>query len=130
MAPARGSHARRALPHASLHAAEGMWIEWRRMERSGLRRAQEARLPLYERTRQFRPYSCWMVPGLIQALDSPGSAYGHVTTTETGRRDDFPQHRHPTFAGHATGERERALREQHRFEVFNQGREIRLRQKA
>jgi transcriptional regulator with XRE-family HTH domain len=54
---------------ASLHAAEGMWIEWRRMERSGLRRAPGARLPLYERTRQFRAYSCWMVPGLIQAED-------------------------------------------------------------
>lgn len=54
---------------ASLRAAEGMWIEWRRMERSGLRRAQEARLPLYERTRQFRAYSCWMVPGLIQIED-------------------------------------------------------------
>jgi transcriptional regulator with XRE-family HTH domain len=54
---------------ASLHAAEGMWIEWRRMERSGLRRAQEARLPLYERTRQFRAYGCWMVPGLIQTED-------------------------------------------------------------
>jgi transcriptional regulator with XRE-family HTH domain len=52
---------------ASLNAAEGMWVEWRRMERSGLRRAQEARLPLYERTRQFRAYSCWIVPGLIQA---------------------------------------------------------------
>jgi transcriptional regulator with XRE-family HTH domain len=54
---------------ASLHAAEGMWVEWRRMERSGLRRAQEAPLPLYERTRQFRAYSSWMVPGLIQAED-------------------------------------------------------------
>jgi transcriptional regulator with XRE-family HTH domain len=54
---------------ASLRAAEGMWIEWRRMERSGLRRAQEARLPLYQRTRQFRAYSCWMVPGLIQTQD-------------------------------------------------------------
>jgi transcriptional regulator with XRE-family HTH domain len=54
---------------ASLHAAEGMWVEWRRMERSGLRRAQEAPLPLYERTRQFRAYSCWMVPGLIQTED-------------------------------------------------------------
>jgi transcriptional regulator with XRE-family HTH domain len=54
---------------ASLHAAEGMWIEWRRMERSGLRLAQEARLPLYERTRQFRSYNCWMVPGLIQTED-------------------------------------------------------------
>ena len=54
---------------ASLHAAEGMWVEWRRMERSGLKRAQEARLPLYERTRQFRAYSCWSVPGLIQTKD-------------------------------------------------------------
>ena len=39
------------------------------MERSGLKRAQEARLPLYERTRQFRAYSCWKVPGLIQTKD-------------------------------------------------------------
>ena len=51
---------------ASLRAAEGMWIEWRRMERTGLRLAQEGVLPLYERTRQFRAYSCWMLPGLIQ----------------------------------------------------------------
>jgi transcriptional regulator with XRE-family HTH domain len=51
---------------ASLRAAEGMWIEWRRMERTGLRRAQEARLPLFERTRQFRAYSSWLIPGLIQ----------------------------------------------------------------
>ena len=46
-----------------------MWVEWRRMERSGLKRAQEARLPLYERTRQFRAYSCWRIPGLIQTED-------------------------------------------------------------
>ena len=51
---------------ASLRAAEGMWVEWRRMERTGLKRAQEARLPLYERTRQFRAYGCWVLPGLIQ----------------------------------------------------------------
>lgn len=54
---------------ASLHTAEGMWVGWRRMERSGLRQAQEARLPRYERTRQFRAYSCWIVPGLIQTED-------------------------------------------------------------
>jgi transcriptional regulator with XRE-family HTH domain len=51
---------------ASMYTAEGMWVGWRRMERSGLRHAQETRLPLYERTRQFRAYSCWIVPGLIQ----------------------------------------------------------------
>ncbi|MGY5000385.1 helix-turn-helix domain-containing protein [Streptomyces griseus] len=51
---------------ASLRAAEGMWIEWRRMERSGLRQAQANRLPLYERTQRFHAYSSWLVPGLLQ----------------------------------------------------------------
>ncbi|MCP3821121.1 helix-turn-helix transcriptional regulator [Streptomyces sp. A3M-1-3] len=51
---------------ASLRAVEGMWVSWRRMERAGLRRAQEARLPLYECTRWFRAYSPGLVPGLIQ----------------------------------------------------------------
>ncbi len=36
------------------------------MERAGLKQAQEARLPLLERTRRFRSYSSWFVPGLIQ----------------------------------------------------------------
>ena len=51
---------------ASLRAVEGMWIEWRRIEGTGLRLSQEARLPLYERTRNFRSYSSWLVPGMIQ----------------------------------------------------------------
>ncbi|MFC8789466.1 helix-turn-helix domain-containing protein [Streptomyces cinereoruber] len=51
---------------ASLRTAEGMWVGWRRMERAGLKQAQEARLPLFERTRRFRAYSSWFVPGLIQ----------------------------------------------------------------
>ncbi|MFI6530533.1 helix-turn-helix domain-containing protein [Streptomyces uncialis] len=51
---------------ASLRAVEGMWIEWRRMEQTGLKRAQELVLPLYERTHRFRAYSPNFVPGLIQ----------------------------------------------------------------
>jgi len=51
---------------ASLRTAEGMWIGWRRMERTGLKQAQEARSPLFERTHRFRSYSSWLVPGLIQ----------------------------------------------------------------
>ncbi|MEU8617041.1 helix-turn-helix transcriptional regulator [Streptomyces sp. NPDC048623] len=51
---------------ASLRTAEGMWVNWRRMERIGLKQAQEARLPLYQRTRRFRSYSSWLVPGMIQ----------------------------------------------------------------
>lgn len=61
-----GAQAQVADLLATLRAAEGMFVEWRRMERAGLKRAQEARLPLYERTRNFRSYSSWLVPGLIQ----------------------------------------------------------------
>ncbi|MER5970046.1 helix-turn-helix transcriptional regulator [Streptomyces sp. NPDC002055] len=51
---------------ASLQAVEGMWVSWLRMERTGLRRAQESVWQLFERTRWFRAYSSWLVPGLIQ----------------------------------------------------------------
>jgi transcriptional regulator with XRE-family HTH domain len=45
---------------------DGAYVEWRRMERSGLRRAQESVLPLWERTRHFRAYSSWLIPGPLQ----------------------------------------------------------------
>lgn len=51
---------------ASMRAVEGMFVEWRRMERNGLRRAQEAVVPLWERTRRFRIYSSWVIPGPLQ----------------------------------------------------------------
>lgn len=51
---------------ASLRAAEGTWLTWRRLERAGLKRSQEERLPLYQRTRHFRSYSVWALPGLLQ----------------------------------------------------------------
>ncbi|WP_395295880.1 helix-turn-helix domain-containing protein [Kitasatospora hibisci] len=51
---------------ASLRVVEGMFVEWRRKERDGLKRVQEAVLPLFERTRRFRAYSSWLVPGLLQ----------------------------------------------------------------
>lgn len=66
---------------ASLRAVEGMFIEWRRMERAGLRQAQEARLPLYERTTRFRSYSSWLVPGMIQTR-----AYTAATLTAIQQR--------------------------------------------
>lgn len=63
---ATGAEGQTADLIASLRAVEGMWVEWRRMERAGLRRAQEAVLPLFERTHWFRAYSSWFVPGLLQ----------------------------------------------------------------
>ncbi|MEU5305884.1 helix-turn-helix transcriptional regulator [Streptomyces noursei] len=51
---------------ASLKAANGTWVQWGRMERTGLRRAQEGVLPIFQRTRWFRWYSPAFVPGLLQ----------------------------------------------------------------
>lgn len=51
---------------ASLRTTEGTWLTWRRLERAGLKRSQEERLPLYQRTRHFRSYSVWALPGLLQ----------------------------------------------------------------
>lgn len=51
---------------AELRAADSLWLDWRRMERAGLRQAQESVRDLYERTRLFRFYSSVMIPGPIQ----------------------------------------------------------------
>ncbi|MEU8893270.1 DUF5753 domain-containing protein [Streptomyces sp. NPDC048442] len=41
-------------------------MEWRRVQRSGLKQLQESYLPLYERTRVFRTYCANVVPGVLQ----------------------------------------------------------------
>lgn len=46
-----------------------MYMEWRRLQRTGLRRLQESRVPLYEQTRQFRVYSSTVVPGFLQTRE-------------------------------------------------------------
>lgn len=51
---------------ASLRTVEGTWLSWSRLERAGLKRSQNERLPLYQRTRRFRSYSAWALPGLLQ----------------------------------------------------------------
>jgi transcriptional regulator with XRE-family HTH domain len=51
---------------ATARNIDGAYVEWQRMERSGLRRAQESVIPLWERTRHFRAYSSWLIPGPFQ----------------------------------------------------------------
>ncbi|MGR4850159.1 helix-turn-helix domain-containing protein [Streptomyces sp. LARHCF252] len=51
---------------ATARAVEGMYVEWRRMERAGLKQVQESVAPLFQRTRRFRVYQSWVMPGLLQ----------------------------------------------------------------
>jgi len=56
---------------AASRAADSMYQEWRRLNRTGLRRLQEQRGTLYERTRLFKVYCSTVVPGFLQ---TPGYA--------------------------------------------------------
>ncbi|MEU5290976.1 helix-turn-helix domain-containing protein [Streptomyces umbrinus] len=64
-----------------------MHVEWRRLQRSGLRQLQESGATLYERTRQFRVYCSDVVPGFLQ---TPGYASALLTsiTAFRGTPDD------------------------------------------
>jgi hypothetical protein len=70
---------------ATLETVDGMFVEWRRLERTGLRRAQESVLPLWERTRQFRSYASWLVPGVVQT-----ASYTRAVLRATAARRDLP----------------------------------------
>ena len=51
---------------AASRAVDSMYVQWKRLHRSGLRRIHETTVPLYERTRSFRVYCSNVVPGLLQ----------------------------------------------------------------
>ncbi|MEU9337808.1 DUF5753 domain-containing protein [Streptomyces sp. NPDC048290] len=53
-------------PTAPPSTSETNLVDWHLLEHTGLRKAQEDRLPLFERTRSFRSYSPGLIPGLLQ----------------------------------------------------------------
>jgi transcriptional regulator with XRE-family HTH domain len=96
---------------ATLRAVESMYVEWRRMVRSGMRRLQEAPLPLYERTRQFRIYEPGVIPGLFQTAEYAKARMGRIVEFN-GIPDDLDA------AVAARLERQRVLRRgDHQFAV-------------
>lgn len=97
---------------AAAKAVETMWLQWRRMERTGLRQAQEAVRPLYERTRLFRAYSPNLLPGIIQT-----PAYTEATLRAIMRRRGLPDDIEAALA--ARVERQQILyRGGHRFAIL------------
>lgn len=94
---------------AALREVNSMWIEWKRMERAGLRQAQQAQLPLYERTRHFRSYAPGLMPGIIQTR-----AYTAAVLRAIMQRRSIPDDVGDAVA--ARMERQRVLHERgHRF---------------
>ncbi|MCP9951665.1 helix-turn-helix domain-containing protein [Actinomadura madurae] len=62
---------------ASARTIASAYVEWRRVERMGLAKVQQAAIPLYERTRRFRIFEPGLVPGLFQ---TPEYAAALITT--------------------------------------------------
>jgi hypothetical protein len=56
---------------AASRAADSIYVEWKRLHRSGMRRVQESRRTLYEKTKLFKVYVSTIMPGFVQ---TPGYA--------------------------------------------------------
>lgn len=89
-----------------------MYLEWRRVQRTGLRRLQESRIPLYEQTRQFRVYSSTVIPGFLQTYEYAAALLGSIARVH-GTPDDVAD------AAAARVERSHIIREGgHRFGIL------------
>ena len=62
---------------AASRAADSMYVEWKRLHRSGMRRVQESRRTLYEKTKLFKVYVSTLMPGFVQ---TPGYAKALMST--------------------------------------------------
>ncbi|MFD7646413.1 helix-turn-helix domain-containing protein [Streptomyces albidoflavus] len=74
---------------AASRAAESMYMEWRRLQRAGLKNLQNSYVPAYAKTTAFRVYSSTVVPGMLQTedyaramLDSVAAFHGGVDDVE------------------------------------------------
>ena len=88
----RVSGAIREVPDliAASRAADSMYVEWRRLNQAGLRRAQEVRRPLYERTRLLNAYCSAVIPGFLQTPAYAGALLSAITVFR-GTPDDVDQ---------------------------------------
>jgi transcriptional regulator with XRE-family HTH domain len=70
---------------ATVRSIESMYVEWRRQLRTGMKRLQQASVPLYRRTKLFRIYEPALVPGLFQT-----AGYASAIMAETIEIDKIP----------------------------------------
>ncbi|THA41804.1 helix-turn-helix transcriptional regulator [Streptomyces sp. A1547] len=97
---------------AASRSAQNAYVEWKRLQRTGLRRLQESYVPLYERTRSFRVYCSNVVPGLLQTPEYATALLSAITAFRQTPND-------VTEAVAARVKRARVLRHgDHRFAIL------------
>lgn len=75
---------------AASRAADSMYLEWKRLHRTGMRRLQVERAGLYERTRQFKVYMSTVVPGFLQVAGYATALMSAITAFQ-GTPDDVAE---------------------------------------
>ncbi|MFD4527868.1 helix-turn-helix domain-containing protein [Streptomyces sp. NPDC058470] len=75
---------------AANRQADSMYVQWRRLQRTGMKHLQEASTPLYERTRQFRVYASHVVPGFLQTPGYAAALMGTIASFR-GTPDDVSE---------------------------------------
>ncbi|GLZ15838.1 hypothetical protein Acsp04_60730 [Actinomadura sp. NBRC 104425] len=63
---------------ARLRDVQGGYVEWKRLQRTGLKRLQEAARVEFERCRHMRAYCSQVVPGLLQTADYTRTILGGI----------------------------------------------------
>jgi transcriptional regulator with XRE-family HTH domain len=69
----------------ALRTLEGMYVEWGRIERTGRRQLQESIHGLFHKTRKFKAYSSWLIPGPLQTVE-----YTRTLMNLTAAKRGFP----------------------------------------
>ncbi|MFF0698576.1 helix-turn-helix domain-containing protein [Streptomyces tendae] len=96
---------------AANRQADSLYVQWRRLQRTGLKQLQQSTIPLYQRTRHFNVYCHNVVPGFLQ---TPGYASALLRAIASFR--DVPDD--VTEAVEARMERSRIIRDgDHRFGI-------------
>ncbi|WP_327365805.1 helix-turn-helix domain-containing protein [Streptomyces sp. NBC_01217] len=63
---------------AAARNAGSMYMEWRRLQRTGLKRVQESRTPVHERTKAQRVYSSSVIPGMLQTREYAAALLSNI----------------------------------------------------
>jgi transcriptional regulator with XRE-family HTH domain len=89
---------------AAVRSIESIYVQWQRLQRTGLRRLQEAATTLHQQTRLLRYYESQVIPGSLQTSEYARQVLGAVVEFY-GAPDDAAE------AADSRAERQRFLRD-------------------